>query len=186
MSTIRPTARRTPDRSAANGGSRDSPLAAEQPPYPLPLGGIPPQHVKKATQRATGVRVYERQPRLPPRLERLPHIRVRPLRRYEPKQPLVYARADPCSTSHDDTPRYCTRCCRRNSVLDQARKRLVERGDIVEDTRAGRGGERPRGGRWRRAHQASVDPVATRLAFCAGLSPRGSLAPGSVGGVEDR
>jgi len=71
-------------RSAANGASRDSPLAAEQPPNPLPLGGIPPQHVKKATQRATGVRVYELQPHLPPRLERLPHIRVRPLRRYEP------------------------------------------------------------------------------------------------------
>jgi hypothetical protein len=140
MSTIRTQRAGLRADRRPGGALRDGLRAAEQPPYPSPLGSIPFQHVNKATQGATGVRVYERQPRLSPRLERLPHIRLRPLRRYEPKQPLVHARADRCSASPHDTPPYCMRCCWRNSVLDQAHQRPVRRGDIVEDPRAGRGG----------------------------------------------
>jgi hypothetical protein len=41
-------------------------------------------------------------------------------------------------------------------------------------------GAKGHGGRWRRAHRASVDPSPTRLAFCAGLEVPGSLVSGSV------
>jgi hypothetical protein len=51
-----------------------------------------------------GVRLHELQPRLSPRFERFPHIRPWPLRRCEPKQPVVYAWAAWCSASLHDTP----------------------------------------------------------------------------------
>jgi hypothetical protein len=87
----------------AAGASGDCLRAAVQPPNPLPLGDMHPHHVKKATQSAAWIRLHELQPRLSPRFERFPHIRHWPLRRYEPKQPVVYARTDRRSTSLHDT-----------------------------------------------------------------------------------
>jgi 5-methylcytosine-specific restriction enzyme A len=50
-----------------------------------------------------GVRLHELQARLSPRFERFPHIRPWPFRRFEPKQPVVYAWAAWCSASLHDT-----------------------------------------------------------------------------------
>ena len=100
----------------AAGALRDCLRAAMQPSNPLPLGAIHPQHIKKATQGAMGVRLYELQPRLSPRFERFPHIRPWPCRRFEPKQPVVYAWAAWCSASlHDTRPPDCTRCCKSHA-----------------------------------------------------------------------
>jgi hypothetical protein len=88
---------------AAAGASRDCLRAAIQPLNPLPLGDIHPHHVKKATQGAMGVRLHELQPHQSPRFERFPQIRPWPLRRHEPKHPVVHAWAAWCSASLHDT-----------------------------------------------------------------------------------
>jgi AAA domain len=59
-----------------------------------------------------------------------------------------------------------------NSVLDQARRRLVERGDIVEEPRAGRGG----GKSYRVPAQGEVRPSApNRAAAQLGTAPTASI-----------
>ena len=95
--------RQSPRAGRAAGALRDCLRSAMQPSDPLPLGAIHPQHIKKATQGAMGVRLHELQPRLSPRFERFRHIRPWPFRRFEPIQPVVYAWAPSYSASLHDT-----------------------------------------------------------------------------------
>ena len=99
-------------------------------------------------------------------------------------------------------PRYCTRCCRRNSVVDRPAHRVVEHLDLDDDVvttsnwisrwrrgvRRGddRGHRRRPGARSPRARHSSRDPLSTRLAFCAGLEVSGSRGSYGFEGLEDR